>query len=44
MIATGLVGALTALFTAYLDNRLSATRQQFIDYCSDLVLRRAATH
>ncbi|MCV7254153.1 TetR/AcrR family transcriptional regulator [Mycobacterium hackensackense] len=44
MIATGLVGALTALFTAYLDNRLSATRQQFIDYCSDLVLRRAAAH
>ncbi|MBI3226652.1 MAG: TetR/AcrR family transcriptional regulator [Mycolicibacterium cosmeticum] len=44
MIATGLVGALTALFTAYLDGRLSATREQFIDYCSDLVLRRATTH
>lgn len=45
MIATGLVGALTALFTAYLDGRLTATREQFIDYCSDLVLRRAArTH
>ncbi|MCV7208754.1 TetR/AcrR family transcriptional regulator [Mycolicibacterium canariasense] len=42
MIATGLVGALTALFTGYLNGRLSATREQFVDYCSDLVLRRAA--
>src|SRR6478735_2164590 len=44
MIATGLVGALTALFTAYLGGRLRASREQFIDYCSDLVLRRVAAH
>ncbi|MHA3019337.1 TetR/AcrR family transcriptional regulator [Mycobacterium sp. BMJ-28] len=44
MIATGLIGALTALFTAYLGGRLRASREQFIDYCSDLVLRRVATH
>lgn len=40
MIATGLVGALTALFTGYLNGRLSATREQFIEYCSDLVLHQ----
>ena len=44
MVATGLVGALTALFTAYLDGRLSATRDQFVDYCSKLLLARAAAH
>ncbi|MGW0159559.1 TetR/AcrR family transcriptional regulator [Mycobacterium sp. NPDC003323] len=44
MVATGLVGALTALFTAYLDGRLSATREQFVDYCSKLLLARAAAH
>jgi AcrR family transcriptional regulator len=33
MVATGLIGALTALFTAYLDGRLAATREQFINYC-----------
>ena len=42
MIATGLIGALTALFTAYLDGRLSASREQFIDYCVELLLTRAA--
>ena len=41
MVATGLVGALTALFTAYLDGRLTASREQFIDYCVDLLLKRA---
>lgn len=41
MVATGLVGALTALFTAYLDGRLTASREQFIDYCVDLLLSRA---
>jgi AcrR family transcriptional regulator len=40
MAATGLIGALTALFTAYLDNRLTATREQFIDYCVDMLLSR----
>ena len=41
MVATGLMGALTALFTAYLDGRLTASREQFIDYCVDLLLKRA---
>jgi AcrR family transcriptional regulator len=44
MAATGLIGALTALFTAYLDGRLTATREQFIDYCVDLLLARAASY
>lgn len=42
MVATGLVGALTALFTAYLNGRLTATREQFVDYCTDMLLSRAA--
>lgn len=42
MVATGLIGALTALFTAYLDGRLAASREQFIDYCVELLLSRAA--
>ena len=33
MAATSLIGGLTALFTAYLDGRLTASREQFIDYC-----------
>ena len=44
MIATGLIGALTALFTAYLDGRLTASREQFIDYCVELLLSRAASY
>ncbi|MCV7419103.1 TetR/AcrR family transcriptional regulator [Mycobacterium yunnanensis] len=44
MVATGLVGALTALFTAYLNGRLDATREQFIDYCVDMLLSRASSH
>ncbi|MET0474922.1 MAG: TetR/AcrR family transcriptional regulator [Mycobacterium sp.] len=44
MVATGLVGALTALFTAYLNGRLAATREQFIDYCVDMLLNRASHH
>ncbi|MGE2716398.1 TetR/AcrR family transcriptional regulator [Mycolicibacterium litorale] len=44
MAATGLIGALTALFTAYLDGRLTATREQFIDYCVDMLLSRVASH
>ncbi|CAN3130833.1 TetR/AcrR family transcriptional regulator [Mycobacterium sp. smrl_JER01] len=43
MVATGLIGALTALFTAYLDGRLDATREQFIDHCAELLLSRAVT-
>jgi AcrR family transcriptional regulator len=42
MVATSLIGGLTALFTAYLDGRLAATRSQFIDYCVDMLLSRAA--
>ncbi|MBV8966391.1 MAG: TetR/AcrR family transcriptional regulator [Mycobacteriaceae bacterium] len=42
MVATGLIGALTALFTAYLDGRLTATREEFIDYCVALLLRHAS--
>ncbi|MCB0947930.1 MAG: TetR/AcrR family transcriptional regulator [Mycobacterium sp.] len=41
MVATGLIGALSALFTAYLDGRLSATREQFIDHCVELLLSGA---
>jgi hypothetical protein len=44
MVATGLIGALTALFTAYLDGRLKATRDQFIDYCVDMLLSRVAEY
>jgi AcrR family transcriptional regulator len=44
MVATGLVGALTALFTAYLDGRLSTTREQFVDYCTEMLLNRATVH
>ncbi|KAA0082464.1 TetR/AcrR family transcriptional regulator [Mycolicibacterium sp. P9-64] len=44
MVATGLVGALSALFTAYLNGRLATTREQFIDYCVDMLLSRASTH
>jgi AcrR family transcriptional regulator len=42
MVATGLIGALTALFTAYLDGRLTATRAQFVDHCTTLLLTAAA--
>jgi AcrR family transcriptional regulator len=44
MVATGLIGALTALFTAYLDGRLTATREQFIDYCVDMLLSRVTSY
>jgi AcrR family transcriptional regulator len=42
MAATGLIGALSALFSAYLDGRLAATRKEFIDYCVALLLSRAS--
>jgi AcrR family transcriptional regulator len=44
MIATGLIGGLTALFTAYLSGQLAATRDQFIDYCVEMLLSKAAKH
>ena len=44
MVATGLIGALTALFTAYLNGSLTATREQFIDYCVDMLLSRVSSY
>jgi AcrR family transcriptional regulator len=44
MIATSLVGALSSLFTAYLNGRLGATRKQFIDYCVSMLLNAAAPY
>jgi AcrR family transcriptional regulator len=44
LVATSLIGALTGLFTAYLNGHLGATRQQFIDYCVDMLLSTAATY
>ncbi len=44
MVATSLIGGLTALFSAYLDGRLTATREQFIDFCVDMLLARATTY
>ncbi len=44
MVATGLIGALTALFTAYLNGRLHASRKQFIDYCVDMLLSRVTSY
>ncbi len=41
MAATSLIGGLTALFTAYLDGRLTASREQFVDYCVGMLLNRA---
>ena len=44
MVATGLIGALTTRFTAYLNGRLAATREQFIDYCVDMLLSRVSSY
>lgn len=44
MVATGLIGALSALFTAYLNGRLAATREQFIDYCVDMLLSTVSSY
>jgi AcrR family transcriptional regulator len=44
LAVTGLIGALTALFTAYLDGRLATTREQFIDYCVDMLLGRVSSY
>lgn len=43
MVATSLIGGLTALFTAYLTGRLAATRAQFIDFCVGMLLTRITT-
>lgn len=42
LTATSLIGGLTALFTSYLDGRLPASREQFIDYCVEMLLHRAS--
>ena len=44
MIATSLVGGLSSLFTAYLNGRLGATREQFIDYCVNMLFNTAAPY
>lgn len=44
LVATSLIGALTGLFTAYLSGQLGASREQFIDYCVDMLLSTAATY
>lgn len=44
MIATSLIGGLSSLFTAYLNGRLGATRQQFIDYCVNMLYITAAPY
>lgn len=38
MVATSLVGALSALFVAYLNGTLSAGRTEFIDFCVEMLL------
>ncbi len=43
LVATSLIGALTGLFTAYLNGQLGATREQFIDYC-EMLLSRATSY
>lgn len=42
LTATSLIGGLTALFTAYLDGRLTATREEFINFCVEMLLHRAS--
>ncbi|WP_067969708.1 TetR/AcrR family transcriptional regulator [Mycolicibacter icosiumassiliensis] len=42
MVATGLIGALTTLFAAYLNGQLTASRAQFIDFCVDMLLSARA--
>jgi AcrR family transcriptional regulator len=42
MVATSLIGGLTALFTAYLNGQLEVTRERFIDYCIDMLRSTAA--
>ncbi|BBY45699.1 hypothetical protein MCEL_39940 [Mycolicibacterium celeriflavum] len=44
MVATGLIGGLTALFTAYLNGSLAVTREQFIDYCVEMLLSRVSSY
>jgi len=44
LVATSLIGALTGLFTAYLNGQLGTSRQQFIDYCVDMLLSRVSSY
>ena len=43
-VATSLIGALTALFTGYLGGKLPVTREQFVDYCVDMLMSRVPSH
>jgi AcrR family transcriptional regulator len=43
MTATSLIGGLSALFAAYLNGRLAASREQFIDFCVAMLLTGAGT-
>ncbi len=38
LVATGLVGALTTLFTEYIEGRLGVTREHLVDHCVRLVV------
>jgi hypothetical protein len=44
LVATGLIGALTARFTAYLDGRLATTREEFLDYGVNMLLSRVSSY
>lgn len=44
MIATSLVGGLSGLFTAYLNGQLRVGREQFIDYCVNLLFTTATPY
>ena len=39
LVATSLVGALTSLFRAYLNEELKVDRQRFVDYCVQILLQ-----
>ena len=42
LVATGLIGALTTLFTSYLNGQLEAERAVFIDFCVEMLLSARA--
>ncbi|MGH3722884.1 MAG: TetR/AcrR family transcriptional regulator [Mycobacterium sp.] len=41
LVATSLVGALTSLFSAYLNEDLNVDRQRFVDYCVQILVQGA---
>lgn len=44
LVATSLVGALTSLFRAYLNEELRVERQRFVDYCVQILLQGATSN